>query len=122
MGLKLFGKTQMLAYMLISQALCLGHIVLHGLEALLHVRLIFPDKLPSEINIIKRFASWNDFLESVVNSIINKTLNTPSVTADSDDANETNNGVTIYFCVPYYGDKGCSLIKSCIRKIRSNCK
>ena len=108
--------------MLISQALCLGHIVLHGLEALLHVRLIFPDKLPSEINIIKRFASWNDFLESVVNSIINKTLNTPSVTADSDDANETNNGVTIYFCVPYYGDKGCSLIKSCIRKIRSNCK
>ena len=63
-------------------------------------RISSTDKLPSEINIIKRFASWNDFLESVVNSIINKTLNTPSITADSSDANETNNEVTIYFCVP----------------------
>ena len=78
--------------------------------------------MPSEINIIKRFACWNDFPESVVNSIINKALNTPSITADSNDANETNNGVTIYFLVPYYGDKGCSIIKSCIRKIKSNWK
>ena len=37
-----------------------------------------PNKLSSEINIIKRFASWNKFPKSVVNSIINKTLNTPS--------------------------------------------
>ena len=70
------------------------------------------DKLSSEISIIKRFASCNDFPESVVISIINSTLNTPSITADSNDANETNNGVTIYFRVPYYGDKGCSLTKS----------
>ena len=75
-------------------------------------RISSTDKLPSEINIIKRFASWNDFLESVVNSIINKILNTPSITADSNDANETNNGGTKYFRVPYYGDKGCSLTKS----------
>ena len=27
-----------------------------------------------------------------------------------------------FFRVPYYGDKGCSLIKSSIRKIKSNCK
>ena len=33
-------------------------------------RLSLTDKLPFEINIIKRFASWNDFLKSVVNSII----------------------------------------------------
>ena len=85
-------------------------------------RICSKNKLRNEINIIKRFASWNDFPESVVNSIINKTLNTPSITADSDDANEINNGVTIYFCVHYYGDKGCSLLKSCIRKIKSNCK
>ena len=73
-------------------------------------RICSTDKLPYEINIIKRFASWNDFPESVVNSIINKTLNTPSITADSNDANEINNGVTIYFRVPYYGDKGFSLL------------
>ena len=63
------------------------------------------EKLPSEINIIKRFASWNDFPKSFANSIINITLNTPYITADSSDANEANNGATIYFCVPYYGDK-----------------
>ena len=78
--------------------------------------------MPCEINIIKRFASWNDFPKSLVNSIINKTLDTPSVTADYNDATETNNGVTIYFRVQYYGDKGCSLIKFCIRKIKSDCK
>ena len=79
------------------------------------------DKLLSKINTIKRFVSWNDFSKSVVNSIINKILNTPSITEDSIDAKETSSGVTIYFRVPYYGDKGCSLLKSCIRKIKSNC-
>ena len=82
-------------------------------------RLCLTEKF--EINIIKRFASWNDFSKLVVNSIINRSLNTPSIAADSNDANETNNGVTIYFRVPYYSDKGCSLIKSCIRKIKPNC-
>ena len=36
------------------------------------------NKLSSEINIIKRFVSWNDFPKSVANYVINKTLNTPS--------------------------------------------
>ena len=36
-GITIFEKVQILAYTLISQALCLGHIVLHGLEALLVV-------------------------------------------------------------------------------------
>ena len=85
-------------------------------------RISSTNKLPSEINIIKRFASRNDFPKLVVHSIINKTLNTPSITTDSNDTNETNNGVTIYFRVSYYGDRGCSLIKSCSRKIKSNCK
>ena len=30
--------------------------------------------------------------------------------------------VTIYFHVSYYDNKVCSLIKSCISKIRSNCE
>ena len=77
-------------------------------------RICSTDKLPSEINNIKRFPSWNDFPKSVVNSIINKTLNILSITAS--------NGVTISFPAPYYGDKGCSLIKSCIRKFKLNCK
>ena len=85
-------------------------------------RLSLTDKLSFEINIIKRFASWNDFPKSVVNSIINRSRNTPSIAADSNDANETNNGVTIYFRVLYYGNEGCLLIKSCTLKIKPNCK
>ena len=68
------------------------------------------------------YASWNYFPKSVVNLIINKTLNTASITANANNANETNNEVTVYYHVPYFADKGCSWIKSCIRKIKSNCK
>ena len=77
------------------------------------------DKLPSEITSIKIFALWNDFPKSVVNSIINKTL---SITADSHNVNEKSNGVLICSHVPYYSEKDCSLIKSYICKIKSNCK
>ena len=42
-------------------------------------RICSTDKMPSEINIIKRFGSCNDFPESVLDSIINKTLNASSI-------------------------------------------
>ena len=45
-------------------------------------RICSTDKMPSEINIIKRFGSCNDFPESVLDSIINKTLNASSITGD----------------------------------------
>ena len=41
MELQFFEKTQILAYMLILQAFCIEHIVLHGLEALLLVLPVF---------------------------------------------------------------------------------
>ena len=72
------------------------------------------------INCFKNFASWNDFPKSVVNSIINKTLNTPPNNESSNSIKS--NEITIYFRFPYYGDKGFSLFKSCIRKNKSNCK
>ena len=52
--------------------------------------------MTSEINIIKKFASWNNLPKSVINSIINKTLNTPSITEDFYHLNETSNEVTIF--------------------------
>ena len=85
-------------------------------------RICAPNKLSSEINTIKKFASWNDFPKSVVNSIINKTLNTPPKNESSNNIEEKNNEITIYFRFPYYGDKGFSLFKHCVRKIKSNCK
>ena len=47
-----------------------------------------PNKLSSEINTIKKFASWNDFPKSVVNSISNKTLNTPPNNESSNNIEE----------------------------------
>ena len=86
-------------------------------------RICAPNKLSSEINIIKRFASWNDFPKSVVNSIINKTLNTPSNNEVPNINNtEKSNKITISFRFPHYGDKGFSLFKCCLRKIKSNSK
>ena len=46
------------------------------------------DKLRSENNSSRRFASWNHFPKSLANSIIIKTLSTPSITDDSHDANK----------------------------------
>ena len=86
-------------------------------------RICAPNKLSSEINIIKRFASWNDFPKLVVNSIINKILNIPSINEGPNINNtERINEITIYFRFPYYGDKSFSLFKSSIGKIKSNCK
>ena len=45
MELQFFEKTQILASMLISQTLCLGHVVLHGSEALLHVLPVFAQQI-----------------------------------------------------------------------------
>ena len=30
--------------------------------------------------------------------------------------------MVIYFCFPYYGDKGLQLLESCMRGVRVNCK
>ena len=43
--IQFFEKTQTLVYILILQALYLGHIVLHELEALLHVHLVFAQQI-----------------------------------------------------------------------------
>ena len=108
MELQFLEKTQTLVYMLISQTLYLEHIVKHIIRSLLTraSHICSTDKLPSEINTSKRFASWNNFPISVVSSIIIKTLNTPSIIEDYRGANETNNAVTICFRVLYHKDKG----------------
>ena len=93
--------------MLISQALCLGHIVLRGLEALLHVHPAQQTNYHLKSTPLKELLRGTIFPKSV-QSIINKALNTLYITAHSNNANETSNGVTMYFCVPYYDDKGCS--------------
>ena len=53
---------------------------------------------------------------------MNKTFNTPSLAEDSHEVKETSNEVIIYLHALYNRHKGCSLIKPCIHKIKSNCR
>ena len=82
-----------------------------------------PDKLKLEINFIKKFASWNDFPKAIASAIINRSLNNDDKTgqANDSDLNMDTDVTSIYFRMPYFGDKGVSLIKASINKIRANC-
>ena len=82
-----------------------------------------PDKLKLEINLIKKFASWNDFPKAIASAIINRSLNNDDKTdqTNESDPNMDTDATTIYFRMPYFGDKGVSLIKASINKIRANC-
>ena len=76
------------------------------------------NKLSQELKSVKKFVSWNDFPRYIVNSIFRKTLQAlqdkkePNLTAKQKEP------VIIYFCFPYYGDKGLQLLKSCIHKVK----
>ena len=59
-------------------------------------RICAPNKLSSEINTIKKLASWHDFPKSVVNSITNKPLNTPPNNESSNSIEEKSNEITIF--------------------------
>ena len=81
-------------------------------------RICSPNKLSSEINVIKKLASCNGFPGFVVKRIIHQVLNT---TDESTNNTESPEVLTIYVRMPYYSDKGLWLIKSYLRKIQSNC-
>ena len=77
------------------------------------LRICSSNKLPQELKLIKKFASWNDFSKYIVNSIFRKTLQShedksePNLTAKQKEPMEI---------------KVFQLLKSCIRKIKVNCK
>ena len=54
----------------------------------------------------------------MVKKIIHQVLNTTDESANNAKSPEV---LTIYVRVPYYNDKGLSLLKSCLCKIRSDC-
>ena len=81
-------------------------------------RKCFPNKLSSKINFIKKLASRNSFSRPVVKSAIYQVLNTTEQSTENAESPEV---LTIYVCMPYYSDKGLSLLKSSLRKFWSNC-
>ena len=110
-------RTQTPAYILILVVMSHGLMELHGLRVWLHMdHICSPNKLSSEINFIKKLASWNSFPIFAAKKIIHQVLNT---TYKSSNNTESPGVLTILRL--YYSDKGLSLLKSCLCKIWSNC-
>ena len=70
------------------------------------------------MNFFKKLASWTFFPTFAVKSIIHQVLNTSDESTNNAESPEV---LTTYVSMSYYTDKGLSLLKSCLRKIRSNC-
>ena len=75
----------------------------------------------SELESIKRCASWNNFPKYIANNITKKVINK---TTSDDESNQSNQNpvVTIWFRLPYCGDKSVQLANSCVKKIKIYCK
>ena len=86
------------------------------------LKICSSNKLSQELKLIKKFTSWNDFPKYIVNIIFRKTLQEQEDKSHPNRTAKQKEPVVVYFRSPYYGDKGLQLLKSCIRKIKVNCK
>ena len=79
-----------------------------------------PNHLNSELQFIKRLASWNSFPKFITNKIVKQVINGTNKTNPS--TGNTDSELTIWFRLPFCGDKSAQLANSCIRKIWHYCK
>ncbi|XP_066931458.1 uncharacterized protein [Clytia hemisphaerica] len=78
-------------------------------------KLCHPAKLKNEINLIKKFASWNGFPRFAVNKII-KTATSPRH-SENDNADNTI-PTTLWLRIPYAGPTGEQLVSALKRKLK----
>ena len=80
-------------------------------------KICSPNKLNKELNNIKKFISSNGFPKYIGNKIINDTLSNNGKIRSTYPVDLTKH-VEIWFRIPYYGEKGENLLKSCIKKLK----
>ena len=86
------------------------------------LKICSSNKLSQELTLIKKSVSSRDFPKYIFNRIFRKTLQAHDDTSQPNRAAKQKESVVTYFRFPYSGDKGFQLLKSCIRKIKVNCK
>ena len=86
------------------------------------MKIFSSNKLSQELKLIKKLASWNDFPKYIVNTIFRKTLRAHEDKSEPNLTAKQKEPVVIYFQFPYYGDERLQLLKSCILKMKVNCK
>ena len=105
MACQFLERTQTLAYVLILVVMPLELLELYGLRVLTLCasRTCSPNKLSSEINFIKKLASWNGFPIFALKRIIHQVLNTTDESTNNAESSEV---FTFYVCMPYNSNKG----------------
>ena len=78
-------------------------------------------KFRKQLSKIKRFMSWNNYPKHVVKSVTSKHVKHLECRKNSDTQDDENK-VKIYITIPYLGDKGMSLVKSLVNKLKRYCK
>ena len=80
------------------------------------------NEMSHELKLIQTFATSNDFPKYVVDNIFPRTIQAHEDKSELNLTAKQKELVVIYFFFPYYEDKGLKLLKSCICKIKENCK
>ena len=80
------------------------------------------NEMSHELKLIKNFATSNEFPKYIVDNIFRKTIQAHEDKSEPNLTAKQKELVVIYFRFPYYDGKGLKLLKSCICKIKVNCK
>ena len=78
--------------------------------------------MSQELELNKKFASWNDFPKYIVNSIFRNTFQAHQDKSEPNLTTKQKEPVVTCFRFRYYGDKGFQFLKSGICKIKVNYK
>ena len=73
--------------------------------------------MSAEIQSIKKYASWNGHSKSIRNAIIKRTL---SKSSTQEQVYNYDDMIKLYINLPYMGNAGEQLVKSCIKKFKRN--
>ena len=84
-------------------------------------RICTPNKIKTEVKLIRKFLSWNGFPKRVANLLIHRFTTNAQNRASVHPANDTshnNQHPTIWLTIPFVGDLTSQLVKKLKRKLR----
>ena len=80
------------------------------------------ENLPKELQLIKKFASWNSYPKNIVNAIIKRVLSKETLTNVVISNEQKDKIPTVFINIDYPGEKGEHLLKKCFKKLGRSTK
>ena len=84
-------------------------------------RICTPNKIKTELKLIRKFLSWNGIPRRIANSLIGRfTINAQNKAQnhDTNDTSRDNQNSAIWLTIPFIGDLTTQLVKKLKRKLR----